>query len=99
MSDKTGLYKWYDEMTPGGRTALVLIGTGVAIFIGYNIWKAVKEAKQSGQNLREAKDAVTTLNQLNKVGIRPTFTDAQFESWSNQLAQSFSGCGTDTPTI
>lgn len=91
--------KWYGDLTPGGKTAVSLIGMGVVIFVGYGIWKAVKDIKQTSQSLKEAKDSVTTLTQLDKAGIRPTFTDAQFESFSNQLAQAFSGCGTDTSTV
>ena len=97
--NKHTVYQWYSQLTPGGKTAVFLIGTGTALFIGYGIWNAVKQAKENSANLKESKDAVTTLYQLQKNGVKPTFTDAQFESWSNQIAQAFGGCGTDTSTL
>lgn len=99
MQKKHSIYDWYSQLTPGGKTAVFLIGTGAAAFVGISIWNAIKQAKQNSANLKESKDAVTTLYQLQQKGVTPTFTDAQFESWSNQLAQAFSGCGTDNATV
>lgn len=91
--------QWYKQLTPTGQTVVVIAGTGVVLFIGYSVWKAVKDVKQTSESLKEARESVTTLTQLDRLGIKPTFTNAQFESFSNQLAQSFSGCGTDNNTI
>lgn len=99
MSEKSAFNKWYYDLTPGGRTAVSLVGVGVVVLVGYSIWNAVKQAKKISEGLKESKEAVTTLTQLDKLGVKPTFTNSQFESFSNQLAQSFSGCGTDTPVI
>lgn len=96
---KHSLYDWYSQLPPVGK-AVVGIGTVVAAgAIGIGIWNAIKQAKQTSANLKEAKDAVVTLNQLAQKGIVASYPDSQFEVWSNELAQAFSGCGTDTTTV
>lgn len=93
------LYRWYQPL-PGAAKAVVIIGPAVILtLIGISIWNKVKKNKQIADSNRVATDSVGTLNQLAGNGVLPTHTDAEFESWSQQLVQAFSGCGTDNTAV
>lgn len=93
------LFKWYEPL-PGWAKATVIIGPAVIVtLIGISIWNKVKKNKQIADSNRVATDSVGTLNQLASNGVLPTHTDAEFESWSQQLVQAFGGCGTDNTAV
>jgi hypothetical protein len=92
-------YQYYKDLPPWARGTIIVGGGLVVFLIGKSIWNAVQQAKAFAASLKEAKDAVSYLNQLGAQGIKPTYSDAQFEGWSSDIAQALGGCSTTDGTL
>lgn len=79
-----------------GIIAVFLVGAG-----GFAVWKGykyiVKIMDTSGERAEnsETKDQIS---KLKKDGMKPSYSDAQYAQWANQLKEAFAGCGTSNGT-
>jgi hypothetical protein len=80
----------------GVAVVVVVVGIGAATFF---ISKRLKESKERGESKEEKKDIKNDLDKLNKQGVKPSFPDSQFQTWSNTLREAFDGCGTTEKVV
>lgn len=76
------------------RPILFLIVAAIVIYFLYK-WISGIIAKQQARNnynatVNQTQDA---LNQLGQQGVKPSFGQAQYSTWADELQQAFSGCG------
>lgn len=96
---KHKVIEYYQGLTPGGRTIIVLLASGVAIFIGFKIYSGLKNAKAMANSNALASSAENDLKFAINQGIRPNYQNSQYEAWASALQSAFDGCGTDTGTV
>lgn len=86
-------YQYYKDLPGWAKGTVIVGGALIGFFVGKSIWDTVKKALAPPPvNLKEAKDAVSTLNALASQGQTPTQTDAQFQGYVSTLVTSMSGC-------
>lgn len=96
---KNSVYEFYEGLTPGGRVAVVIGGSIVAIIIVAKIYKGIKNAKAFNLQTETSSQAVNDLKYFIQNGINPSYPDSQYQSWSLQITEAISGCGSDFLTI
>ena len=96
MSD---LKTYYKELPPWGRGVVGVGATLIAIIVAVKAYQFIKSKVDTADANREVNSATDDLKTLMGNGTNPSFPNSQYEAWSNQLVQAFSGCGTDTGTI
>lgn len=87
------------EVHPLAKTAIVLAGAGLAtwgIIEGVKYAKKIAREAKSREAVKESKD---TLKDLQKEGIKPSYSDSQYLAWAQSLQQQFDGCGTGTDKL
>lgn len=87
-----GLYKYYQGMHP---IAKGLIGIGIT----YVAYRTLDKLLSDDPGDDEPEAAKTELQQLAAQGIFPTYSDTQFESFSQNILQAVNGWGTDEDSI
>ena len=90
------LYKIYDEQPKVIKSAIVLVGT---LIVGYAIFTIFQKIKKAGGLKKEVKDATQELKDLEKVNLRPSYTDSQFEVFASSLHKAMKDNGTDEETV
>jgi hypothetical protein len=89
-------YDKYYASQPGFVKAVIAVGIA---FGGYKIYQYYQEQERlKGLNLL-TNSAGTELDQLAQQGVRPSYSDSTFESFSQQLQGAMTGCGTDEGVI
>lgn len=97
------LYKYYSGASGGGKFLIIAgtIAAGAIAWFGIvnPVRKLIIKKLDESKTAKEGKEASQALSDLVKLGIEPTITDAQAESFSNSLVSAFGGCGTDEDAI
>lgn len=94
-----GFGKYYGDL-PSWAKGVVSIG-GIAI-IGYVVWNAykkIKEQKDLQDALSVSKDAREEAKILERKGIKASYTQTQYESFSLKLVEAMNGCGTTLDSV
>src|SRR4051812_15746299 len=90
------VYDFYIGLPAWGKFVVVIGGASIAWFgIANPIRKVIIKKLDESKAIKEAKQAGQQLDTLRKQGIKPTITSAQAQSFANSLVQAFTGCGTD----
>jgi len=90
---KINVYNYYKGLPPMAK-GIVVIGTGLVAYFTLN--KLLKRPDPATGEPNAAGDA---LNVLANQGIYPTYSDAQFEGFSNAIVSAIWDCGTDENAI
>lgn len=87
--------KYYNSQPP---VVKIIIAAGLGLS-GYAIYRYFKNKADESQANQSAELATTELQNLAAKGIRPTYSQSQYENFSQQLVEAMNGCGTDEDTI
>ena len=90
------LYNIYNEQPKPIKTAIALVGTLVAGYAIYTIFKIIQKKGLSDKTVR---DAGKELKDLQQQGLRPSFSDSQFEAFCGSLHKAMKDDGTDEETV
>ena len=90
------LYKIYDEQPKAIKTAITLVSVLVA---GYAIFSIFKIINKKGLTDTGVRDAKKDLKDLEKQGLKPSFSNSQFEAYASQLHKAMKDNGTDESTV
>ncbi|MGH2642309.1 MAG: hypothetical protein ACRDE2_00045 [Chitinophagaceae bacterium] len=96
---KHNVYQYYSTLTPTTKGIIVVSGVAVSLLIAYKIYAGLKAAKLHNTEGMVASQSVSDLNYLIKNNIAPSYLDSQYETWSDELVNAFSGCGVDFGTV
>jgi hypothetical protein len=78
------LYSTYSQLPTWAKGVIATLGVGTIIVSGFLVYKGIKRAvTSSGQSNQQAQD---DLSDLSKKGIKPSYSDTQFATWSEKLA-------------
>ncbi len=91
-SNVSGLPQWAK-----GVIAIAVVG-GVGIVI-YSIYKKIQSQRDEKGNKQENIQAKNELDNLIKIGIKPTYSESQYSSYANTLWSAMNGYGTDEDII
>ena len=89
-------YDKYYASQPGVVKAVIAVGVA---FGGYKLYQYYQEKEKQAQLKLVIDYAADELSQLAQQGIVPSYSDSTFESFSQQLEGSMTGCGTDEEAI
>lgn len=95
----TKVVTYYKGLPPWGRGVVVVGGAVVAVIVVAKIYKGIKNKIAENNAMLEAQQSASDLKDLIGMGVNPTYPNSQYESWSNQLVQAFTGCGTDVDAV
>jgi len=90
---KINVYNYYKGLPPIAK-GIVVIGGGLIAYFTLN--KLLKKPDPQSGEPNAAGDA---LNVLANQGVYPTYSDAQFEGFSNAIVSAINDCGTDEDAI
>lgn len=90
------VYDKYYEKQPGAVKVIVVAGLGL---LGYSLYRSIKRRQEEADLLKASQAANSELAQLANQGIRPTYTDSQFEAFCVKIDGAVAGCGTDEESI
>ncbi|MEK6882102.1 MAG: hypothetical protein AABY22_20970 [Nanoarchaeota archaeon] len=75
-----------------GIIAVVVVG-GFG-FIGWKIYSAIKKRISLAGSFKEKKEVTNAIQELENKGVKPTFINAQYLTFANQIHAAFDGYGT-----
>jgi hypothetical protein len=85
-------YQYYTEL-PSWAKGIVVVGTlGVVYFVGKGILDKIKANAQVAKQMETINTQTDEINQMQQSGVKPTFSDSQYKSWADGIANQFSGC-------
>ena len=96
------LWKAYTELPPIARGTIAVVAVGTVAFVGWNIYKAVRAARDSADDKDELNQTRNELDQLQNAGVRQSYPDSQYQTYANGMADALNygrGCLTDGATI
>jgi hypothetical protein len=80
------LYSTYSQLPTWAKGVVATLGVGTIIVSGFLVYKGIKRAvTSSGQSNFQAQD---DLKNLGSQGIKPSYSDTQYATWSEKLAYS-----------
>lgn len=89
----------YNDL-PQWSKGVVVVGTlGILTIGALSFRKKIMKDANRKKNAAEVTYAKKALTELAKKGIRPTFDDTQYESFSAKLVSAFDDCGTDNAAV
>ncbi len=78
------LYSTYSQLPTWAKGVVATLGVGTIIVSGFLVYKGIKRAVAgSGLSSQQAQD---DLSDLSKNGVKPTYSDTQYATWSEKLA-------------
>lgn len=90
------VYEKYYERQPG--VVKVIAVTGIAL-LGYTIYRRIRHNQEVKEANTAGDIALSEIQKLANQGVYATYTDAQYEAFSQALVQSMNGCGSDMNKI
>jgi len=97
MSDGN-VMRIYDGLPSYGRALVIVGGLGVIAWTGFMVYNGIdrriknkKATEKANETLRATGGA---LADLSAKGVHPSFSDAQYKVWADQLEACFQGWGT-----
>ena len=91
---KKGFYKYYTELPPWGK-GVAIIGIGAAAyFLFQKINATATNVKKNADAKKSLSEVTDDISELNKNGVKPSYTDSQYRSWADSLFTCFEGFGT-----
>lgn len=97
MSDKT--YRYYKDLPPWAKGIVIVGGVAVAGYIVIKIYNNIKASKDKKEAEKLSSDAQKELASLKMRGIKPTYSQSQYVSYSNKIVVALDSCGSDTKAV
>lgn len=95
-----GFFKYYRELPPWAKGVVIVGGAAVVFILGRKIYKAVFPSDKEKKNKQLLQDVNTEIRTYTNQGIKPTFTDSQYETIANTIYNSMRYCvGDDYATV
>lgn len=91
--------KTWSDLPQGVRTAFVVVGSGVALFSAWKLYKFLEKRAQEARGRQVVKETKDTLKDLEKSGIKPSYSDSQYLSWAQNIQVQMDGCGTGSDKL
>lgn len=88
--------KWFLDLfkTKPLLAILLLVIIIIIIYFTYKIISGIiSKIKQKGNYNAAVNQSQTALNQLAQQGVNPSYAQAQYTSWANEIEKGFDGCG------
>lgn len=95
-----GVYKFYKDLPPWAK-GVVVVGGGLVVFlVGRKIYKAVFPSDTEKRNRQLFQNINTEIQGYNNQGIKPSFSDSQYETFANTIYNSMRyAVGDDYATV
>jgi len=94
-----GAESTFNQLPGWAKGVVVVAGTGAALFIGWQIYSAVKGRMAHAGDFAEKADVKDELGSLKTKGIKPSFSDSQYSAWANQLFTAMNGYTSDEAAV
>lgn len=94
-----GAGKVFSELPPWAKGVVAVVGTGVVVFIGYQIYAKIQDNMKHAGDYKEEKDVKDDLKDLANNNVKPSYTDSQYSAWANQLFSAFDGYQSDESVV
>lgn len=88
MTKKNWFFRFYDPLPPIGKAAVMVFG-GVVVYTGYNL---IKDHFDRAGSRKSVNEFGGELDELANKGVLPSYTNAQYAAWANEIQRSFTGC-------
>lgn len=93
------VFALYNDLPQWSKGVVAVGGIGIAAIVFLNVRKKIMEDADRKKRAAEVDNAKKTLKELAMKGIRPTFDDVQYETFSSKLVSAFDDCGTDNAAV
>jgi hypothetical protein len=96
-----GIYKFYHESSNLGKTIIVIGGVAAGAIAWFAILnplrKAIISKLDSAKQTKSINNFKDEVKNLEKDGVKQTFTDAQYKGWADDIESQFDGCDPSIP--
>lgn len=96
---ETFYQKYFKPLPPLAKGIIGITVVGVVTYVGFSVYKSIKRRKELKEANKAGIAAEKELIDLDRKGIRPTMSESQFETLSENLVQAMNGCGTDNGMV
>lgn len=86
------LIDWYKGLPPWARGVMIVGGSAVVVYTGYEIIKGINDKKKQKLAEAEVLGTLDDLNDLGSKGIVPSYPQSQYEQWADGIQTTFTGC-------
>ena len=99
------VYQYYKDLPAWAKGVVVVGGIAIVYFTGRSIVKSIKQKKAARNATQTVADAKADLASLTYRGIKPSYSQTQYQTWANSIQSAFEGCdsfqtitwGSDSP--
>lgn len=89
----------FNNLPGWAKGAIAVVGTGVAVLVGYGIYSAVKGRIKMAGDYKEQKDVKDDIKDLAENGVKPSYSDSQYSGWANQIFAALDGYTSDELSV
>jgi hypothetical protein len=90
---------YYSELPQWAKGVLIVGVTGIAFIVGRTIYLNARKRRVIQTANKAAVLAQAEIKEFEQQGVRATYTDSQYEAFSQSLIESMNGCGTNEEQI
>lgn len=94
-----GAESTFNALPGPAKVILVVVGSGVSIFIGWQIYSAVKKRIASADSFKEKAQVDDEIKKLADKKIVPTYPNSTYTQMANQLFTLMSGYGSGATSM
>lgn len=88
----------YEGLPPWARGLTIVGILGVTVGIGFMVYNGIERRRKNKEAVEKANETLaatgSTLNAYAASGVYPSYTDAQYKVWADELDSCFQGWGT-----
>lgn len=94
---KNKVFQYYKDLPPWAKGVVVVGGALITFLLVKGIIDRIK--KDASPENKEAQDAANALKVLASQGIRPSYSDSQYDGFAGSIVAAINDCGTDETVI
>ena len=89
----------FQGMPQTAKIIIVSVVSAGVLFTAYKLYGYFSNLAASQSGKKEVSDVNSQLTTLQNQGISPSYPDAQYDTWANELKPALSGCGTNSTVM
>jgi hypothetical protein len=90
------VYQYYTELPSWAKGIVVIGGIAIAYFTTKQFIARIKAQNKKKVDMATVIEQKKEIDNLEKTGLRATFSDSQYKAWADAIQNQFDGCDIDS---
>lgn len=91
--------EYYKGLPSWSKGIVAVIGVSAAAFIGYSIYRSIKNRRELIDASRASEQAKQEIDELKRTGVGASYSKSQYETFAQKLVQAMDSCGTSEDSV